>query len=181
MNFFSQFLRLSVLPCCRERPQSVKCQGDWSVKRLLCMRPCHFFRRLAVVRRSSPLSPMYILFHNIYGDACKEISYLNRSLKSSSPFVRAVNGRTSAALFACVLTGLLSLWSAAHSSEERLERLMLQFISRLQRGNGICQTGTVMIRLSTRGANLLLLAQRRALFWRKSIISFLTTIGRNGL
>ena len=104
INFCSSVLRLSELPTCKERPQTFIC----CLKRLVWMRPCHFFLRREGVLGIGHL--VVFLFHqcitfynyistsyavnNIGGGARKVISDLNGSL-GSRHFLYVMNERTS--------------------------------------------------------------------------------------
>ena len=75
MNFCSRFLRLSVVPRCRERPQIVMCFLEWlgrlkwratgwdaSLSSFSTSRRCSRNRSPGRL----PVSPMYNLLHNLY-------------------------------------------------------------------------------------------------------------------
>ena len=106
MNFCSRFLRLSVVPRCRERPQIAMCFLEWlgrlkwratgldaSLSFFSTSRRCSRNRSPSLL----PVSPMYNLLHNLCGGICEAIGDLNRSLRSR--YLASVNNEKTSFAF----------------------------------------------------------------------------------
>ena len=143
MNFCSRFLRLSVLPWCREKPQIVTCWLEW-LGRLKCRATGldASLSFLSTSRRCSrkrsprllPVSPMYIFLQKVHVMQYITISILIDCLVPVILSALRMKGQVSHRLRAHLK---VPGWSSDLST--LLTRKFLKFLSRSNEINGSCE------------------------------------------